>query len=149
MDDKKKYPKLLQFAQVDIKKSDDCFKDVFDEDILKFPPKGWDKMKTQGFCYRGKKSEVNDCEIKMFGFSLKVVYKNLSIQISCKGDSGGAVVWDDTKCNRAYLVGIISQIHGKCEPPIQQSVAVTIPGEIFEWLMEKDGGKDIKDCLID
>ena len=65
MDDKPKYPKLLQFAQVDIKKSDDCFKDKFDTDILKFPPKGWDKMKTQGFCYRGKKSEVNDCVIKI------------------------------------------------------------------------------------
>ena len=85
----------------------------------------------------------------MSGLDIKVDYKNLSIQISCKGDSGGAVVWDDTKSNRAYLVGIMSQIHGKCEPPIRQSVAVTVPGEIFEWVMENDGGKDIEDCLLD
>ena len=58
INDKPKFSKLLQFANVDILKSDDCFKDVWNEDIFKFPPKGWDKMKMQGFCFRGKKSEV-------------------------------------------------------------------------------------------
>ena len=42
----------------------------------------------------------------------------------------------------------MSQYHGKCQNPVQQSVAVTIPGDIFEWVMENDGGKDIKECLV-
>ena len=52
INDKPKFSKLLQFANVDILKSDDCFKDKFDTDILKFPPKGWDKMKTQRLWYK-------------------------------------------------------------------------------------------------
>ena len=43
----------------------------------------------------------------------------------------------------------MSQYHGKCQNQVQQSVAVTIPGDIFEWVMENDGGKDIKECLVD
>ena len=87
----------------------------------------------------------------MHCFSLKVDYKNLSIQIPCRGDSGGPIVWDDTKSNRAYLVGVISQHHGKCQNPTCHGIAVTVPGEIFEWVMENGGlFKDlIKDCLVD
>ena len=51
-------------------------------------------------------------------------------------------------CNKTYLIGIMSNIIHQYIP-VQQSVAVTIPGDIFEWVMENDGGKDIKECLVD
>ena len=47
-----------------------------------------------------------------------------------------------------YLIGIMSNIIHQYIP-VQQSVAVTIPGDIFEWVMENDGGKDVKECLVD
>ena len=47
------------------------------------------------------------------------------------------------------LVGVISQIHAKCEKPIHHSVAVFVPGEIFQWIIENEGaGKEISDCLV-
>ena len=47
------------------------------------------------------------------------------------------------------LLAVISQIHGKCEKPIHESVAVFVPGEIFQWIMENEGlGKEISaHCL--
>ena len=51
-------------------------------------------------------------------------------------------------CNMTYLIGIMSNIIHQYIP-VQQSVAVTIPGDIFEWVMENDGGKDVKECLVD
>ena len=46
------------------------------------------------------------------------------------------------------LLAVISQIHGKCEKPIHHSVAVFVPGEIFQWIIENEGtGKEISDCL--
>ena len=61
------------------------------------------------------------------------------------------MIWeDDSDSERAYPVGVISQIHGKCEKPIHHSVAVFVPGEIFQWIMENEGlGKEISDCLPD
>ena len=61
------------------------------------------------------------------------------------------MIWeDDSDSDRAYLVGVISQIYGKCEKPIHHSVAVFVPGEIFQWIMENEGtGKEISDCLPD
>ena len=61
------------------------------------------------------------------------------------------MIWeDDSDSDRAYLVGVISQIHGKCEKPIHHSVAVFVPGEIFQWIMQYEGtGKEISDCLPD
>ena len=46
--------KNLQFAKVVKQNSDQCFKDVCKKD---FPPR-WETMKTDGFCMRGKNSEV-------------------------------------------------------------------------------------------
>ena len=37
------------------------------------------------------------------------------------------------------LLAVISQIHGKCEKPIHESIAVFEPGEIFQWIMENEG----------
>ena len=59
------------------------------------------------------------------------------------------MIWeDDSDCHRVYLVGVISQIHGKCEKPIHHSVAVFVPGEIFQCIMENEGlGIEISDYL--
>ena len=46
--------KNLRFAKVVKQNSDQCFNDVLKED---FPPR-WETMKTEGFCMRGKNSEV-------------------------------------------------------------------------------------------
>ena len=48
--------KILQFAKVHKLNSDECFTDVFGTSA-QFPPR-WGKMKKEGFCYRGKNSEV-------------------------------------------------------------------------------------------
>ena len=48
--------KNLQFTKVVKQNSDQCFKDVC-KHKKKFPPR-WETMKTEGFCMRGKNSEV-------------------------------------------------------------------------------------------
>ena len=61
------------------------------------------------------------------------------------------MLWQDKDdSDRAYLVGILSQMHGKCQDPTKYSVATYISGKIFKWIMENEGtGKEINDCLVD
>ena len=65
------------------------------------------------------------------------------------GDSGGPLLWQDKDdSDRAYLVGILSQMHGKCQDPTKYSVATYVSGKIFKWIMENEGlGIEISDCL--
>ena len=60
------------------------------------------------------------------------------------------MLWQDKDdSDRAYLVGILSQMHGKCQDPTKYSVATYVSGKIFKWIMENEGtGKEINDCLV-
>ena len=69
----------------------------------------------------------------------------------CAGDSGGPAIWEDPIYNnRAYLMGIASEMGGKglCgQEPILPSTFSSVPGEVMEWVL-KHGGKDVDDCLV-
>ena len=93
--------------------------------------------------------------------------KNLIFQNNCFGDTGGPVIWEDTNDkNRAYLVGILfmksNPICGVIptkrrrpailaknrKPKFLSSQAVTVPGEVFGWVLSKKQ-PEIQECLRD
>ena len=91
--------------------------------------------------WRGRKIESYDDYL-----TLHLAYiVQLAFQVNRPGDSGGPVIWEDKDDNyRAYLVGIMNQILSK---PPKCGTAVTIPGTVFNWVLDK-GGKEVEDCLV-
>ena len=95
-----------------------------------------------------KHVHAKDLDQSRIGFCLIGKHRKES---ACVGDSGGPAIWEDPKFNnRAYLMGIASEMGGKgvCgEEPVLPSTFSSVPGEVMKWVL-KHGGKDVEDCLV-
>ena len=85
-----------------------------------------------------------------------MIWKSFNFQLSCIGDSGGPIIWEDRKDKtfrkRAYVMGIISKgsilkgVCGSVKNNFYSTIGVTVPGKVVRWI-KSFKEPEIKDCL--